>query len=214
MATLTLMRNVPIADPTLERFLQNSHRKRYSSRSVIIRAGDAPNTLYYIIRGSVSVKIEQEDGRELVLAYLSRGDFFGEMGLFDADVRSAQVVAKEECELAEMHYSRFHPFAAQEPKILYLVGRQLSQRLRRTSLKVMDLAFLDVTGRIARTLLDLAHQPDAMTHPKGMQIRITRQEIAKIVGCSREMAGRVLKELQEQELITARGKTIVVFGTR
>ena len=70
------------------------------------------------------------------------------------------------------------------------------------------------TGRIAHTLLELAKQPDAMTHPEGMQIRITRQEIAKIVGCSREMAGRVLKELEEQGLITAHGKTIVVFGTR
>jgi CRP/FNR family cyclic AMP-dependent transcriptional regulator len=63
-------------------------------------------------------------------------------------------------------------------------------------------------------LLDLAKQPDAMTHPEGMQIRITRQEIAKIVGCSREMAGRVLKELQQQSLISAHGKTIVVYGTR
>ncbi len=79
---------------------------------------------------------------------------------------------------------------------------------------MINLAFLDVAGRVARTLLDLAHQPDAMTHPDGMQIRITRQEIAKIVGCSREMAGRVLKELEEQGLITAHGKKIVVFGTR
>ena len=80
--------------------------------------------------------------------------------------------------------------------------------------KVSDLAFLDVTGRVARTLLDLCKQPDAMTHPDGMQIKITRQEIGRIVGCSREMVGRVLKSLEEQGLITARGKTMVVFGAR
>ena len=96
---------------------------------------------------------------------------------------------------------------------MHMAG-QLAKRLRDTSRKVIDLAYLDVTGRVAHTLLDLAKQPDAMTHPEGMQIRITRQEIAKIVGCSREMAGRVLKELQQQGLISAHGKTIVVYGTR
>ena len=80
--------------------------------------------------------------------------------------------------------------------------------------RVSHLAFLDVTGRIAGTLLDLCKQPDDMTHPDGMQIRITRQEIGRIVGCSREMAGRVLKDLEERGLISVSGKTIVVFGTR
>ena len=83
-----------------------------------------------------------------------------------------------------------------------------------TSQKVSHLAFLDVTGRIAGTLLDLCKQPDAMTHPDGMQIRITRQEIGRIVGCSREMAGRVLKDLEARDLISVSGKTIVVYGTR
>ncbi len=77
-----------------------------------------------------------------------------------------------------------------------------------------DLAFLDVTGRVARTLLDLCKEPDAMTHPDGMQIKITRQEIGRIVGCSREMVGRVLKELEGQGLVSVAGKTMVVFGTR
>ena len=74
--------------------------------------------------------------------------------------------------------------------------------------------FLDVTGRVARTLLDLCKEPDAMTHPDGMQIKITRQEIGRIVGCSREMVGRVLKTLEEQGLVQVKGKTMVVYGTR
>jgi len=73
---------------------------------------------------------------------------------------------------------------------------------------------LDVTGRVARTLLDLCKEPDAMTQPDGMQIKITRQEIGRIVGCSREMVGRVLKDLEERELVSVAGKTMVVFGTR
>jgi len=90
----------------------------------------------------------------------------------------------------------------------------MAHRLRNTTRKVGDLAFYDVTGRIARTLIDLSKEPDAMTHPDGMQIKIPRQEIGRIVNCSREMAGRVLKALEEQELVSVAGKTIVVFGTR
>ena len=90
----------------------------------------------------------------------------------------------------------------------------MAHRLRNTTRKVGDLAFYDVTGRIARALIDLSKEPDAMTHPDGMQIKITRQEIGRIVNCSREMAGRVLKALEEQELVSVAGKTIVVFGTR
>src|SRR5690606_2668499 len=84
----------------------------------------------------------------------------------------------------------------------------------RTTRKAGDLAFLDVTGRVAGTLLELCREPDAMTHPDGMQIKITRQEIGRIVGCSREMVGRVLKELEEQGLVSVKGKTMVVYGTR
>ena len=97
---------------------------------------------------------------------------------------------------------------------MFTIGKQMAHRLRNTTRKVGDLAFYDVTGRIARTLIDLSKEPDAMTHPDGMQIKITRQEIGRIVNCSREMAGRVLKTLEEQELVSVSGKTIVVFGTR
>lgn len=202
-------------DPSLQRFLQHCHRKHYSPRTTIIHEGDVPDTLYYIIDGSVSVLVEDDDGREIVLAYLNPGEFFGEMGLFEEDIaRSAWVVARTACELAEINYDQFRTLAMDDAAIIFRLASQLATRLRKTNRKVSDLAFLDVTGRVAHTLLELAHEPDAMTHPDGMQIRITRQEIARIVGCSREMVGRVLKELEEEELITAHGKTIVVFGTR
>jgi len=202
-------------NPSIDRFLEHCHRRKYPSKSVIIYAGDAPDVLYYIISGSVSVLIEDENGHEIVLAYLNKGDFFGEMGLFGENAtRSAWVRARSECEVAEISYAKFRQLAHEDPDILFALSTQMAARLRTTSRKVSDLAFLDVTGRVARTLLDLCKQPDAMTHPDGMQIRITRQEIGRIVGCSREMVGRVLKSLEEQGLITARGKTIVVFGTR
>ena len=201
--------------PTIERFLEHCHRRQYPAKSLIIYAGDKPDVLYYIVEGSVSVLIEDDNGREIVLSYLNAGDFFGEMGLFgDENDRSAFVRAKSKCELAEISYSRFNQLTEKDPDILFELASQMALRLRKTSQKVGNLAFMDVTGRVARTLIDLSKEPDAMTHPDGMQIRITRQELGRIVGCSREMVGRVLKSLEEQGLITAKGKTMVVFGAR
>jgi len=201
----------------LDYFLSQCHRRRYPSKSTIIYAGDKSDSLFYIIKGSTTVIIEDDDGREMIMAYLNAGDFFGEMGVFDPEAvgsRSAWVKAKTECEVAEISYSKFREIAQEDPKILYFIGEQMATRLRQTTRKVGDLAFLDVTGRVARTLLDLCREPDAMTHPDGMQIKITRQEIGRIVGCSREMVGRVLKALEDQGLVQVKGKTMVVYGTR
>ena len=151
----------------------------------------------------------------MILSYLNQGDFIGELGLFEEQSeRTAWVRAKQACEIAEISYKKFKQLIRVNPEILMKLSAQMAYRLQSTSQKVGDLAFLDVAGRIAQTLLHLAKQPDAMTHPDGMQIKITRQEIGQIVGCSRETVGRILKMLEEQNLIQAHGKTIVVYGTR
>lgn len=202
-------------DKTMEIFLENCHQKEYPAKSIIIKEGDPSTDLYYIVEGSVTVIVEDVKGREIVLAYLNPGDFFGEIGLFDDQhKRSAFVRAKTKCEIAKVSYEHLKSLQSIFPVILFNIASQLAIRLRKTSRKVSDLAFTDVQGRVARTLLDLCKEPDAMTHPDGMQIKITRQELGRIVGCSREMVGRVLKSLEENHLITASGKTIVVFGTR
>jgi CRP/FNR family cyclic AMP-dependent transcriptional regulator len=199
----------------LDRFLDNCHRRTFSAKSTIINAGDLSEELYYLTSGSVSVVIEDDDGHEIVLAYLNSGDFFGEIGMFDENnERSAWVRARTKCEIASIGYDRLRALASDYPEVLFAMLSQMALRLRNTSRKVGDLAFTDVSGRVARALLDLCQQPDAMTHPDGMQIKITRQELGRIAGCSREMVGRVLKNLEEQHLITAAGKTIVVFGVR
>jgi len=186
----------------VEEFLSHCHRRRYPAKSTIIYAGDQGDTLYYIIKGSVTVVIEDDsDGKEMILAYLNPGDFVGEMGLFDQEHRSAWIRTKTECEVGEISYGKFVELSHKHPEFLFAISKQIAQRLRDTTRKVSDLAFLDVTGRVARTLLDLCREPDAMTHPDGMQIKITRQEIGRIVGCSREMVGRVLKDLEERELV-------------
>jgi len=206
------------AIPNVESFLRHCHRKDYKAKSNILQQGEVCDSLYLILEGSVSVMVEDEAEKDhmMVVSYLNPGDFVGELGLFDEEpqVRSAMVVAKTQCEVAEISYERFHKIKDQYPDILFAISRQLGKRLRQTTRKLTDLAFVDVSGRIAHTLLDLCREPDAMTHPDGMQIKVTRQELGKIVGCSREMAGRVLKSLEEQGLVAVSGKTMVVYGTR
>lgn len=205
----------------LEPFLSHCHTKSYDKNVDFIRQGQAAETLYYLIEGSVAAMIDdEEERRELLLAYINKGEFIGEMGLFvPQNTRSVIIRTRTKCKVAEITYQRLDRLLGDELKdvakeFLYSIGLQLSQRLRVTSRKVGHLAFLDVTGRIAGTLLDLCKQPDAMSHPDGMQIRVTRQELGRIVGCSREMAGRVIKSLEEQGLVSVKGKTIVVFGAR
>jgi CRP/FNR family cyclic AMP-dependent transcriptional regulator len=181
----------------------------------MIHTGDLPDVLYYIVAGSVEVMIEDEDGNEMVLAYLNKGQFFGEMGLFcEQPTRSAWVRTRTACEIAEMTYPRFRQIASESSGLVFELATQLATRLDRTNRKLGDLAFVDVTGRVAHAIMDLCNEPDAMTHPDGMQIKVSRQELSRLVGCSREMAGRVLKVLEEPELVTASDKTIVVFGAR
>ena len=199
--------------PAIEKFLDHCRVRKVGPRTVIIHAGDSPDSLYYIMSGSVEVLIEDEDGHEIVLTYLNQGDFFGEMGLFyEMQERSAWVRSRTACEIAEMTNQRFRQLATEDPSLMFELASQLATRLVHTNRKVGDLAFLDVAGRVAHALMDLSQEPDALTHPDGMQVKVSRQELARLVGCSREMAGRVLKVLEEDGLVQVSGKTIVVVG--
>ncbi len=204
----------------MNRFLGYCHQRKLPAKTVIIRPGDPANTLYYIISGSVTISFENEDGKEFILAYLNAGDFIGEMGLFmHTEVREVMVKTREKTEVAEIGYQRLGKLIKTDLRheavhLLYAIGTQLTHRLLQTSRKAHRLAFLDVTGRIARTLMDLCEEPHAMSHPEGTQLKISRQELSRIVGCSREMAGRVLKELEAEGSIRVKGHTIVVFHER
>lgn len=200
---------------SIAELLAHCHRRVYSPKAAIIRQGDPAGELYYIIRGSVTVLLEDDKGHEIVLAYLNPGDFFGEIGLFNEDAsRTALVRARGECEIAQIGYRKLKGLTEIYPDLIVAMTSQLARRLRNTNRKLGDLAFMDVYGRVARTLLDLCEQPDSMTHPDGMQVRVTRQELSRLVGCSREMVGKVLKDMEDQKHIAATGKNIVVLGVR
>jgi len=201
----------------IERFLTHCHLRRYPPRSEMFRPGDPASTMYYVISGSVSIITQEDNDHELILGYFGPGEFVGEMGLFiETGVRAVILRSRTQCTLAEISYERLSellgdPNNQDSTSILYAIGTQLSRRLLDTSRKAGQLAFLDVSDRIIRTLHDLAKESDAMSHPQGTQMKISRQELARLVGCSREMAGRVLKKLESDGKLHARGKTLVLY---
>ena len=204
-----------IMDPIIERFLESYRSRRFEAKSRIIQQGDVADKLFYILKGSVRVLLQPQKGHEIVLAYLNAGEFFGELGLFNQHAkRSASVYARTSCEIAYIEYEELRSLPSIYPELVPPIASQMAMRLNKINRKVGDLAFASVSRRIFRTLVDLCKEREAMTHLHGTQIRITRQELGRIVGCSRDMVGKTLKRLETQHLISARGKTIVVFGER
>jgi len=208
----------PVDRQAIDRFLSICRRQHFAAKTTVMRPGDSGQTLLYVIEGSLTVSTEGDDGRELILSYVNPGEFLGEMGLFmKPREREVLVRTRTKCELAEVPYNRLREALDNElndcsADILTAIGSKLAQRLLQTRRKVFHLAFLDTQGRIAKALIDLCLEPDAVSHPEGTQIKITRQELSRIVGCSREMAGRVMKTLAEDGMLRASGKTVVVLG--
>lgn len=167
----------------------------------------------------MGVKDEGKE-KELVVSYIGAGDFIGELGLFYPSYkRNVTLKTRTAVEIAEIPYEKMlhllaTDLAADSAKILFEIGSQISKRLLNVTRKASGLAFVDVRERVMRAAIELTYNAEALTHPKGMQIKASRQELAKMSACSREMAGRALKELEEEGRLTAHGKTIVVFGTR
>lgn len=198
--------------PAMEQFVSHCRRREVPARTNIIRAEDIPESLFFLRSGSVEVVIEDDSGHEMVLAYLNSGHFFGEMGFFDgATRRTAWVRARTACEIAEMTYADFSELAKNSPELVIELATQLAIRLARTNMKIGDLAFLDVTGRVAHALIDLSNEPEAQGEAGARRIKVTRPQLSRLVGCSREMVSRVLKALQQQGLIYEDDEGIVVL---
>jgi CRP/FNR family cyclic AMP-dependent transcriptional regulator len=137
---MSIIRTIPKVNPSLEHMLKFAHRKQYDAKEVIIHEGDASQSLYYIIEGSVSVQAENEIGDEIILAYLNTGDFFGEAGLFEFDTdeskRTAGVIARSDCTVAEISYTQFKQVVADDPAVMFVLTGQVFERLRKTSLNL------------------------------------------------------------------------------
>ena len=185
-------------------------RKSAPRSTTIMGAGDVVDSLYLVLSGRLKVMMSDSDGKEVILTILGPGEFFGEMGLIDDEPRSATVVTIEPCELLSIAKRDFKKSLAENPDMSMAVMRGLVRRLREADRKIGSLALLDVYGRVARLLLDMAENVDG---EKIVTKRLPKQDIAKMIGASREMVSRVMKDLQTGGYIEMRGSTIVLRDT-
>ncbi len=192
-----LLRNVPLfaqlPEPQLSLLTKVVGRKSYTRGTTIINAGDPTDALYIVISGRLKVMMSDDEGREVILAILGQGEFFGEMGLVDDAPRSATVIAIEPCELLVMSKADFKKCLSDNFDIAMGVMRGLVKRLRDADKKIGSLALMDVYGRVARLLLEMSEEIDGQ---KVVTKKLPKQDIAKMIGASREMVSRVMKDLQ------------------
>jgi CRP/FNR family cyclic AMP-dependent transcriptional regulator len=193
------------------RMLATVVSRRSAPRSTTVMAGGDPtDSLYIILSGRLKVMMSDADGKEVILTLLGPGEFFGEMGLIDDEPRSASVVAIEACELLSITKRDFKKCLAENFEMAMAVMRGLVRRLREADRKIGSLALLDVYGRVARLLLDMAENVGG---EKIVTKRLPKQDIAKMIGASREMVSRVMKDLQMGGYIEVRGSNIVLRDT-
>ena len=185
-------------------------RRSASRNTTIMSSGDATDSLYIVLSGRLKVMMSDSEGKEVILAILGPGEFFGEMGLIDDEPRSASVVTIEPCELLSIAKRDFKRVLTENSEMAMAVMRGLVRRLREADRKIGSLALLDVYGRVARLLIDMAENVDG---EKIVTKRLPKQDIAKMIGASREMVSRVMKDLQTGGYIEMRGSNIVLRDT-
>jgi CRP/FNR family cyclic AMP-dependent transcriptional regulator len=185
-------------------------RKSATRSTTVMAGGDATDSLYIVLSGRLKVMMSDADGKEVILSILGPGEFFGEMGLIDDAPRSASVVAIEACELLSIAKRDFKKCLSENFEMTMAVMRGLVRRLREADRKIGSLALLDVYGRVARLLLDMS---ETVEGEKVVTKRLPKQDIAKMIGASREMVSRVMKDLQMGGYIEVRGSNIVLRDT-
>src|SRR5437763_13938078 len=192
-----------LADEEIQELMSAAKRRTFRSGEVIFHRDDPGQVLYMIKEGKVKICIISPDGQEVSLAVLGKGEYFGEFALLDGLPRSTDAVALEKVECYTLQRSDFLNAIQKNPKIAILVLEALSKRLRATNNMVEDLIFLDVYGRVAKKLLELA-DTHGVTTDEGIiiDVRLTQQELASMVGASRESVNKVLGYFTDKKFIS------------
>ena len=185
--------------------------RRCPKGEVLFFEGEAGDSLYIVTSGTVKVYRVAEDGREKTLALLGAGEFFGEMALLDEGPRSAIAETLEPTTLYQLHRSDFLGTLTENPSIALQIIRVLSLRIRQTNAHVMDIVFRDVRGRVASTLGELCSRHGVSTEAGvRIELKLTHQELANLVGTARETVSRILAELQDAHCLTVDGRYLVL----
>jgi len=213
LSNLDLIRRVPLfstlTQAQAELVAEAVVKRRFKRGEVIVEQGKKSNFLAIVLTGRARVVTQDSRGREVILATMSPGDYVGEMSLIDNQPHSASVRAEVQTDVLILGRVEFARCLPENTSMAYAVMKGLVQRLRYADRKIESLALMDVYGRVARALLEFA-QPDR----EGQLVireRVSRQDVAKMIGASREMVSRVMKDLEERGFIetAADGSTII-----
>jgi len=200
--------------PAVQRLIARARTQSYRPRQLIAR-DDRSGNLFLVLEGAVSHLLEHDSGNLAVLGYLFPGDFFGE-GFLDR-VRQPQGTtfrARGTAVVATIGADDFEALTTQHPDLALHLVRQVSARLDQAHRRIADHFFLDVTQRLSRQLQALCLQPDAQQRPDGTWLRINRQELALMIGCSREMVARGLKTLEQTGSLRTEGHNVLLHAPR
>lgn len=213
LSNLDLIRRVPLfsslTPAQAESIADAVVKRRYKRGECIVEQGKKSNSLAIVLTGRARVITTDSRGREVILATMNPGDYVGEMSLIDNQPHSATVRCEVQTDALILGRAEFARCLPENSSMAYAVMKGLVQRLRHADRKIESLALMDVYGRVARALLEFA-QPD-----KDGQLvikdRVSRQDVAKMIGASREMVSRVMKDLEDRGFIevTEGGATIV-----
>ncbi len=200
-----------LKDSELDRFFDIMEEKSFSRGDIILSQQEEGDSLFIIMKGRVRIFLMAEDGREVILSILKPGDFFGEMALIDGKPRSASALALEPTDLLVLKRGDFVNEVKRVPEIALKIMTEMSGRLREADERIGSLSLLDVYGRVARVLLQLA-KSEGKPCPEGILIESlpTHHEIASMVGSSRETVSRVLGGLSRRGYITIVGRRAIL----
>ena len=216
LSNLDLIRRVPLfsmltADQA-QAIADSVSKRRFRRGEIVVEQGRKSNALFILLNGRARVLTSDSRSREVILAVLEAGDYVGEMSLIDNEPHSATVRAEVQTDMLVLARADFARCLPENSTLSYGILRGLVRRLRNADRQIESLALLDVYGRVARTLLDMAE-----TDPEGVQIirhKVSRQDMAKVVGASREMVSRVMKDLEERGVIETQENGSVVIKER
>jgi CRP/FNR family transcriptional regulator, cyclic AMP receptor protein len=214
LSNLDLIRRVPLfsmlSDVQAQTIAESVVKQRFRRGEAIVESGKKANALYIILNGRAHVVATDTRGREAILANLKQGDYVGEMSLIDNQPHSATVRAEVQTDVLVLGRAQFTRILPENAAMTYAIMKVLVQRLRQADRKIESLALVDVYGRVANALLELAEVgADGSTVIKD---KVSRQNIAKTVGASREMVSRVMKDLEDKHYIEAQadGSTLIL----
>ena len=205
-----VLKSVPLfslfSDEQLASLVPALQHRSFAKNACIIRAGETSDSLYIILSGRARVLIDDGQGREVILNVLGPNEFFGEMSLVDAQPRSATVEALDPCEVLFISKAAFMKCLKGNFDAAMLMLKSVVGRLREADRKIASLALMDVYGRVARLLMEYARSIDGR-----WIVEPGSEQISRMVGASREMVSRVLKDLREKGLIVREKRKIIVI---